>query len=205
MFLLVCDTKKRFVWKYTKSKRHACTKITFSKLFLITQFFSRRKAKLKKLTLARDSLVRFTNGETWVRAFFHKIERFFTVCLCVYGWVLANKSFRLLFFSYVWSIIILHYIASRTGDLNLATFRILTFKYLRLVFVGWYLCVYVCLWNRVLCCLFCICVGVFVRAKFWEGILIQFSPLKISTFLSGRVKWPYCAKELNVNSVPYFA
>lgn len=185
----VCDTKKGLFGNIQNQNGMHAQKITFSKLFLITQFFSRRKAKLKKLTLARDSLVRFTNGETWVRAFFfsQNWKIFYSVSVCVCGWVLANKSFRLLFLSYVWSIIILHYIASRTGDLNLATFRILTFKYLRLVFVGWYLCVYVCLWNRVLCCLFCICVGVFVRAKFWEGILIQFSPLKISTFFFGRV------------------
>lgn len=188
-YLCVCDTKKDLFGNIQNQNGMHAQKITFSKLFLITQFFSRRKAKLKKLTLARDSLVRFTNGETWVRAFFFSQNwKIFLQCLCVWLSFSKQKFSVTLFFSYVWSIIILHYIASRTGDLNLATFRILTFKYLRLVFVGWYLCVYVCLWNRVLCCLFCICVGVFVRAKFWEGILIQFSPLKISTFLSGRVK-----------------
>lgn len=100
------------------------------------------------------------------------------------GCVLANKSFRLLFFFHTnWSIIILHYIASRTGDLNLATFRIFCLNTcVSCLFVCWYLCVCVCLWNRVLCCLFCICVGVFVRAKFWGEISVKLSPLKISNF-----------------------
>lgn len=74
----------------------------------------KNKAKLSKSSLS-SALVRFTNGETWVcaRGRSHNFYDFFfySMYLCVCG-VLANKSFR--FFSYVWSIIILHFIASRT-------------------------------------------------------------------------------------------
>lgn len=100
------------------------------------------------------------------------------------GCVLANKSFRLLFFSY--KLKHHHSALYRIENRGFKSCHISHFFCLNTcvscLFVCWYLCVYVCLWNRVLCCLFCICVGVFVRAKFWGEISVKLSPLKILNF-----------------------
>lgn len=81
----------------------------------------------------------------------HKIERFFLLTVCVCVWLCFSKQkFSVTFFF----IRLKHhhsalYIALRTlfrVGLNLATFRILKFKYLRLMFVCLLVvdCVYVC-------------------------------------------------------------
>lgn len=69
---------------------------------------------------------------------------FFTacICVCVCG-VLANKSFRFFFICLKHHYSALYRIENVFGGgLNLATFRILLQKYLRLVFVGMCVCVW---------------------------------------------------------------
>lgn len=120
------------------------------------------------------------------------------------GWFLtANKSF---FHRLFWTL--KHHLFS-CAIAFLATFRIFFLNTRVSRFVG--LCV--CLWNRVLCfVLFCLLVGVFVfictRRKFRGRIcVIKIFLLKIwISFTEGACtwRWPYCAKELNVNSVPCF-
>lgn len=108
----------------------------------------KNKAKLSKSSLS-SALVRFTNGETWVcaRGRSHNFYDFFFlqhVSVCV--WCFSKQKFSV-FFSYVWSIIILHFIASRTflgGGLNLATFRIFLVTKILASRVCWYVCV--CVW-----------------------------------------------------------
>lgn len=126
----------------------------------------------------------------------HKIERFFlfvySMYVCVCGCVLANKSFRLLSFFHTFeasSLFCTLYRISRTlfrVGLNLATFRILCLKTCVscCLFVGSCVCVCVCLWNRVLCCLFCLCLCTrqILRGK-------TFSPQNVKLlFQGGRVK-----------------
>lgn len=123
----------------------------------------KNKAKLSKSSLS-SALVRFTNGETWVcaRGRSHNFYDFFLQHVSVCVWCFSKQKFSV-FFSYVWSIIILHFIASRTFLGGFKSCHISHFFSYKNTCVSCLLvcvCVCVCgmsLESGFLCCLFCFC------------------------------------------------